>query len=496
MRTMILLVAASVALCPLAANADAIQFKDGRYFDVSKIVKTKGGYTLKYAAGEIFVRDALVELVLMKDAGGKYVPKNDQEKAKFAKGLVPWKGKWISKSRRDEELAKKAKAAKKAMAEAKKHQKWRDRYIQETRHFKFEYTIPPSKAKEYMVLMEKYYATFMKKWRIRVPRKQPKLKVCFYHDSAYYYQVSGAPRGAIGYFRFVDPIELNFYYDANDERLTLDVMFHEANHYLTYLINPKFNYPAWVNESLAEYYGASHWDPGKKKVTVGNLQEGRLVVLMDAIKGDKWQGLEDMIKLGRFSATHYAWGWSFIHFLMSNKRYSSRFQRFYIALGTGKGIKRVPYQGDMKQCKPEEVIRGLKAYLGVKDLKQLEKQWHAYVKKQKLKTHRGYEDAAQWAERWGLTIRAGRYYRTAIEKGTKNPLTFDNYGEWLVSKNRPAEAVKKFEKAIELDPMNAYFHLHLGRALISTGDAAGGKKRKKLALELAPNDAWLEYMAR
>ncbi len=225
-------------------------------------------------------------------------------------------------------------------------------------------------------------------------------------------------------------------------------------------------------------------------------QEGRLVVLMDAIKGDKWQGLEDMIKLGRFSATHYAWGWSFIHFLMSNKRYSSRFQRFYIALGTGKGIKRVPYQGDMKQCKPEEVIRGLKAYLGVKDLKQLEKQWHAYVKKQKLKTHRGYEDAAQWAERWGLTIRAGRYYRTAIEKGTKNPLTFDNYGEWLVSKNRPAEAVKKFEKAIELDPMNAYFHLHLGRALISTGDAAGGKKRKKLALELAPNDAWLEYMAR
>jgi tetratricopeptide (TPR) repeat protein len=482
--------------CGGSARADAIQFKDGRSFEVFKIVEAEGGYKLIYNAGEVFVKKDLVLNVLMSDASGNFVPRTDEEKANLEKGLVPWKGKWVAKAERDKQAAKEAEDAKKAMEEARKHQEWRDRYIEETAHFRFEYTIPKEKCKEYQVLMETYFTEFTKKWGIKVDPKTKKLPVCFYHDQEYYYQVSGAPRGAIGYFRFVEPIELNFYFDRNDERMTLDVMFHETNHYLTHLINTKFHYPPWVNESLAEYYGASEWDPVKKKMTVGNIQEGRLVNLIDAIKADEMQGLEEMIRLESFDALMYAWGWSFVHFLMEHKKYSAPFQKFYLALAQDKNVKREPFMGEFMKVGGDEQIRVLKQYLGLKDLKGLEKEWHEYVKGLKLTSYRGYEDAAQWADNWGMKIKAGRYYKTAIAEGTKNPVTFDNYGEWLQREGEWAEAVDMHRKAVELDPMNAWYYLHLGNAMEGAGDKEGGEKMKRLALELEPNDPWLAFQAK
>ena len=154
---------------------------------------------------------------------------------------------------------------------------------------------------------------------------------------------------------------------------------------------------------------------------------------------------------------------------MESKKYAPGFQKFYLALATDKDVKRVPFQGEMEQCDPDEVIRVLKKHLRVTDLKPIETEWHAYVKDTlKLETHRGYEEAAQWADRWGLTIKAGRYYKTAIEKGTKNPLTFDNYGEWLSRKGQHDEAIEMFGKAMELDPMNPYFSAP-GHAWEATG---------------------------
>ena len=41
------------------------------------------------------------------------------------------------------------------------------------------------------------------------------------------------------------------------------------------------SYLKHLNESLAEYYGASSWDPKAKKMTIGGLQEGRLAVIQD-----------------------------------------------------------------------------------------------------------------------------------------------------------------------------------------------------------------------
>ena len=115
-----------------------------------------------------------------------------------------------------------------------------------------------------MDLFETYFKIFAKEWGVKRGRLG-KLKVCFYHDEDYFRQVSGAGYGVLGYFRFVDPIELNVYNIRNDKQETLSVIFHEVNHYLVYLIDPKFDYSPWVNEGLAEYYGSSKWDPVKTK---------------------------------------------------------------------------------------------------------------------------------------------------------------------------------------------------------------------------------------
>jgi hypothetical protein len=71
-------------------------------------------------------------------------------------------------------------------------------------------------------------------------------------------------------------------------------MFHESNHYLQSLVDPAFWIPHFPGESLAEYYGASSWDPVKKKLTVGLIQEERLCEIQSDI--DAGEGM-DLVRL-------------------------------------------------------------------------------------------------------------------------------------------------------------------------------------------------------
>ena len=106
------------------------------------------------------------------------------------------------------------------------------------------------------------------------------------------------PEGVLGYFAPYAH-DLNFFYDRQRTSLTVDVMFHEGNHMLTHMIDEHVWYPAWINEGMAEYYGASEWDPVQKKMTVGGIQSGRLAALWATVEeSEKWQGLEDLIKMG------------------------------------------------------------------------------------------------------------------------------------------------------------------------------------------------------
>ena len=433
----------AAALAPRPAAADSVLLKDGRTLDCPKVEKQgDGSYKLKFGSGEIVLKGDVVREAFTTSASGAYEPKDDAERAKLEKGLVPHEGKWVTKAERDAQVAKRAAEAKKRIDEAKAHREWRNRYKEKTANFEFEYTIPPDIAKGYIDMMETYYAYFTRQFSCARPPKE-KLKICFYHDYDTFLEVSGASYGVLAYYRFVAPRELNFYYDRLRPDETTAIMFHEAQHYLSHLFDLKFHIPHNFSESMAEYFGGSKWDRATKKMTTGGLQEGRLTeVQTDIAKGER-KSLEKLVK-NELGYEDYTWGWTFVHFMMETPKYSKKFQTFYRSLSSAKDIKRVSFQGDMTTIEGPELLRAFKKAMGVDDLAALEKEWNAYIDtKLKLESVVGFEEAAFAASASNRPLRANRFFKLAVENGSTNPCRFAPlsyfYVGWILKSDWIAE---------------------------------------------------------
>lgn len=493
MKRQVLLATVSVAFLALAAAADTLELKDGRIIDNRRMTVKDDGVVVHYTNGDVFIPKARISEHFAISESGEFTPRTDEEKAKFEKGLLPWQGKWIPKSRWERERDKRRQEIEERAAKAKAGRKWTNRAQEQSANFKYEYTIPEATAKEFIDLFEIYFKTFAKHWGVR-RGKEPKLKVCFYHDQDYFLQVTGVPSGVLGYFRFVDPKELNVYNITNDREMTIGVIFHEVNHYLVNLIDPKFHYPPWVGEGLAEYYGCSKWDPQKKKLTVGHLQEGRLVIIKDDIEeGDK-MSISDLIHMEQATGHHYTWGWALCHYLLETKKYAKNFKKFVLAMSKSKRFKKKDYAFGMMTVGPEETLKHLEKYLKT-DLATLEKEWHEYVeKKLDVQSARGFENAARMARRNGFMHRARRYWRKAIETGDASARVYYDYGRALLyGKADRKKAQEMFREAIKRAPLNAYAYMELGRLLCREGKRKEGKRMMQLALEIDPDDDGLYF---
>ncbi len=480
--------------CVVVASAqDAVQLTDGRFVTGPPMTRTPNGVVIHYKNGDVTIPKTLVREAAVSKVEGVEPDKASPEAAeKIAQGLVNFEGKWLKKDQVDKIIEGRKIGRTKKIKEAMDHREWRNRYTSQTENFAFEYTIDQEVMKGYSELMEVYFKRFTKEWKITRPAGMGKLKVCFYHDEDTFHQVGGASPGVLGYFKFVKPEELNFFYDRTDEELTMAVMFHETNHYLTHLIDPTFQYPIWINESLAEYYGASKWDPKTKTMDIGRIQDGRLAVIQDHILGDNWQKLDALMRLkhGEFDANHYAWGWSFVHYLMSNKKYAEKFKAFYIALAKEKGIKRSS-EGQFKTVEPDEVQRVLMQYLGVKDIATLEKEWHEYIKSLKQTSAHGLAEAGELFLMFDAPLKAQKFLKQAIEKGDDNAKTWFNLARTYSRKSKYDEAADAMKKAIERDPLNGLFYLEAARAEQGKANHSStdeSTRLKQLALEVEPDN--------
>lgn len=480
---------ATALLLAAPAAADMLLLKDGRIIERPKMEQVEGGVKVHFENGEVLVPADKIETALIENAP-PYEPKTPDEKAKMDKGLVPFEGKWIKPKKRDKLVQKRIAERKEHLEEVKKHSLWRNRWKDKTKHFEFEYTVPPNIAEYYQDLMEAYYKAFAKDWKVGQPKDLGKLKVCFYINRGDFQQIGGAGGGALAYFKFVKPLELNFFYDRLDPDLTEQVMYHEANHYLQYLLNPEFNMPHFPSEALAEYYGASVFDPKTKKLATGQVLEGRLTEIQLDVLNDEMMGLEKMLTTDRMYE-HYTWGWSLAHFLMNDKRYRKRFERFVKELASGKGVSHVPYNFGLKTVKMPQVWEHFKKTLGLssqEEVEELEKEWHDYVKGGlKVVTARGLEKAATRAMNSGRRIRAKRLFKEAIEKGSDSAMAYHHYADLLSGD----EALKYHRKALELAPLESQLYVALGRALRSS-DKGESTRLLKLGLELDPDNPWLQ----
>ncbi len=470
-----------------AAQDDVLVLKDGRVFADLSMERTADGVTIHFENGDVAVPDRMILDALISGTSG-FVPQTPEEKEKFEKGFVPYEGRWVTPKRRGEMIEKRIKEQRAQIEEMLAHREWMNKYEEESKNFNFQFTVPKHIFEGYRDAMEAYFTIFAKDWKVKRPRGQDKLNVCFYGSKREFHRTGGVGGGVIGYFRFVPPYDLNIYYDRLDPAETEDVMFHEANHYLQKLVDVDFKVPHFPGESLAEFYGASAWDPKKKKLTTGLIQEGRLTEIQNDIAGGEMIGLRELIVDRNYE--HYTWGWSLVHFLMNHKKHEKSFQKFFIGLAKGKDVKREQFSFGLKTVRPEEIWNAFKKYHGLRsdeDVEKLEKEWHEYVQNQlKLISPRGLEKAAASAMRTGRDIRARRLFEEAIEAGSENPLTFHKYAGLLKEKGESSKAIENWKKAIELDPLSGSFYYALGRA---TKDDEEGERLKALGLEIDPEAA-------
>lgn len=487
-----------LVVCAVAsARADLIQMKDGRTIDGVPMKLEADAIVLEYKSGKVRVPLAMVADYAISGAA-PFEPKTDEEKAKRAEGLVPYNGKWVKVEERDKAL--KAIAAKRQaeLDEVRAHQEWRSRYKFASANFTFESTLPPRLNDEYASLMETYFTEFKKSWGVKVPKEWGKLKVCFYHDRKTFNQVSGGRGGVLAYYRFVPPRELNFFYDPKSPRGTLDCMFHEANHYLTDLVDEQFQYPHWVNEAMAEYYGSAEWDPKTKKMQVGRIQEGRLAELKADIEAGKKLSLSDLIGKGDGAYEHYYWGWSFVHFMMSTPAYEKKFKDFFVELAKSKEVRRDVGGFNFTEVSGDECLRFFMKRFGLKDTDGLQAEWYAYIEKLNLEGAgvRGLEEAGIAAYRRGATrFRAPRQLKAAIDGGSKNAEVYILYSKCLRFKggdDNLAASLDVLEKALANDPLDADVVAEKAYVLNAMGRSDEAQQMIALAREMNPENPYLE----
>ncbi len=487
---------ASVALCcAIVAHSegtDVLCLKDGRILEGLSMSRDEGGVTIAYENGDVSVPESLILEALI-EGEADFVPRTDEEREKYEKGLVPFEGKWVSVRKRNDRIRKRLKHVREDIENMRAHREWANRRRDETPNFNFEYTVPKNIFESYRDQMEAYFELFKKDWKVKNSSKIGKLTVAFYGSPKEWKRTSGARGGVIGYFKYFPDFELNIFYDRLDPALTEDVMYHEANHYLQQLVDVGFKYPHWPGEALAEYYGASDWDPERKKLTTGLIQEGRLIQIQRDIAGGKRWGIRELL-LDRRAFAHYSWGWSLVHFLMNDKRYERRFRKFFLGLAKDGGVKRSSTgSAGLRTVEPEELLSAFMKYLGVKHdqaLDEMQKEWHAYIDDQlDFVTPRGLEKAADDAKRSNRPLRARRLYEEAVAAGSKNAMTYHRYAELLYIEGEKGEAIKRWRQAIELDPLTGTFYYRMGSAIADMGQekADEGERLMALGLEIDPD---------
>lgn len=491
--------AAAAVLLAFAAVADAdmLQLKDGRIFEGMKMAKEADGIRLHFRNGEVVVPFAQIDDWVIEGVP-PFEPRTEDEKSKRAEGLVPFHDRWVKPDVREREIQKEIEEKRAALEEYKKHDSWDTPdtpYEFETRHFKFQSVCPPRINEYYSDLLETYFEEFSDLWKVRTPRDWGKLRVVFHNNRKAFHDRAGAGGGTLAYYRFVEPRELNFYYDGKDPDRTAAVLFHEANHYLTDLLGETFQHPHWVNEAMAEYYGATTFDPVKEKVVVGGIQEGRLVEVLSDIDGGKWMNVKELVSSEERAYEHYYWGWSFVHFLMEDRQYQKRFRAFFSDLARARDVKRQPWQMSFESVSGEECLRVFMSRMGLRDdrdIEELQKKWYEHIKSLDCSQVTGLEKAGIEAFRQGrIKFRASRLLKEAIEKGSTNVQAYFHYSQCLQFKGDEKGALEMLEKACELEPLEPDAWAYRGFLLIQMDEKEKGEKMIALAKEIDPDRDYL-----
>lgn len=444
--------------------ADVLLLEDGRIVKGKPMVRVEGGVKIRFRHGEVLVPG---RMILHHARAGP-------------DGIL---------GAEDERLVQ----------EFEIRQRWRTRRKAQTEHFAFEYTVQDRIAREYMDLFEAYFAFLAGAWSLEVGEDRKKLKVCFFHSWEYYQQLGGI-RNAPSSFRFVVPLELNFFSIRNDRQETVAAALWAETHFLLHCLDPRFRWPRWLGQGLADFYSQAVWDPETRKFKTGGLHAMRLADLEQDLADGKRTGLDFMIrkkprayKTGPFPSP---WPWSFCHFMLCSPKYAEKFRSFVLALARDATIprKKVPFEKDTVEAKV--IFQLLKKHLGLEDLGVLEKEWHAYAESLECRSPRYHLHAARTALYEKNPQAALESFEKAIQAGGMSHRLFYLYGKVLHECDRNEKAVEMLGKAMEIDPLDARTYMYAGLACKKiAGREEAGERYQRLAMEIDPEDPLLKDLA-
>lgn len=476
-----------------AQSGDVLVLRDGRILEGHALERVADGVVVHFKHGDVHVAADLCEEVLIEN--DVLEPASEEERSEMAKGRVRFEGKWMSTARRDQIIEKRLEQRRDEIQDLLEHSHWGQRQFEESRYFAWEHVLPRHVFSRYSSLMDAYFKQFAKDWKIKAPKKNDKLLVCFYKDMEEMAQVGGAGGGVLGYFRWVEPLELNFFYERLDPGFTEEVMFHEANHYLQSLIDENFTYPHFPGESLAEYYGASRYDEESERVETGMVLESRLVEVQADVLRDEMMSLERLVSTEDLYE-HYNWGWSLVHFLMSDDKTAAVFKKFMVGLAKDRKVKRISVGiGGIRTCEAPAVWDYFKECFdleSLEDVRALERAWQEYVHGQlEFVSAIGKSRAAERALTEGRRLRAKRLFEESLAAGgDRNPLILHRAAKFHLSQKNRARAIELWRQAVALAPIEAEFYAWLGGAMRdSKGDEEEGLRLQLLALEIDPSNA-------
>jgi len=475
-----LILALAGLFAPCADAFDKVLLKDGRLI-VGKLLESPdaGFVRLQLAGVEVPIRSDLVDKTFVEDLED-YVPKNKQEEDYLAKGWVIFEGRWMSRTRRETELKKRRDAEDAEIEQARREQKWSNAKVLESPHFIVKSNCPQAVMDDYASRLENYYKNFLEAWDIKIPpsRAREKQKFFLYRNLEDFQKITQMGGGVRGFF---SPTlgELHLYHDTIETDYTISVLYHEGNHLLTHLIEPSFRYPTWMNEGMAEYYGSAVLDE-KGEFVVGGLQYGRIASMRTDEANGRVIPLEEILlaEQSAYKSRQYAYGWSFVHFLMQHPRYSGIFRKFFATLPQNKDIGTEVHSGGVIQGGKEYnivvgipdlalVLEDLQKRLG-KSLAELESEWKEYTAQAygELSAN-AYYRAAQLARFSGDLTEdaleaAFTYYQKAVAMQIQVPSCYREYAEFLrhggdeelsvMDPDLPL-AWTMIQKAIEMDPV-------------------------------------------
>lgn len=470
---------------PVALDENFLVLRDGRIVRGKPMEQKEGFVEVQFSAGTVKVPDGQVSALLLADQEISFQPRNEEERAQFEKGFVKVDGRWerIRNLRKDAE--KRIKERIEAAADALEHNEWYKRYIEESKNFRWEYTVPKFIAERYKRAADAYYDIFAKDWRVKRDNSKPKLLINFFANQKEFYRTSGAPSGALAYFMFVGDYDLCTFYDRTDADFSEQVMFHEIGHYLHKLIDEDFNYPHWPGESLCEYYGGALWNPETKKLEVGLVQNGRLATIRSEMADGESLSLHRLITVDGYH--DYTWGWSFVHMMMEDDKYAKPFRKFFIGLATDKGIKRTRNSLNLKDVESEEVLRYFMECMDLKDesdLRKLEAEWYRYIEALEFDGTNAKVWEAQMARRLNERKRAQRLFEEAFAENEEAVPAKAHYDYALMVAG--PKRTQHLRRAVEKAPLDGTYRYSLGMELIRSNQKDEGQRELALAKEIDP----------